>query len=155
MHDHMIFSKYNSSIQILHVTNYHHNRSRLYDFEVNIVLHVMLNHFIQPDRIKQFGAGNMQHDSWRGDVPHMPGKDLKAVEKDPNPNPRLKDETPAENTEQGAPAGQTHVGYSAALSQLTAGSGARAAQGVPSQDYLNEDYHRNFSSMLGRMVIPR
>ncbi|KAM6908109.1 centrosome and spindle pole-associated protein 1 [Lycodopsis pacificus] len=48
---------------------------------------------------------------------------------------------------------------STALSQLAeqtaSGSGTRAAQGVPSLDYFDEDYHRNFSNMPGEVANPR
>ncbi|XP_068588339.1 centrosome and spindle pole-associated protein 1-like isoform X2 [Cebidichthys violaceus] len=83
----------------------------------------------QPDRFKQFGSIN-----WRRDVSQ-------------------------EDTEQRAPPGKSHVDHSAALSQLTGktapGSGTRAAQGVPSLDYFDEDSHRNFSNVLGEVANPR
>ncbi|XP_034415606.1 centrosome and spindle pole associated protein 1 [Cyclopterus lumpus] len=88
----------------------------------------------QPDRRKQFGAINRQYDSWRRDVSQ-------------------------EDTEQRGPPGNTHVDFSTAPSQLTEktapGSGTRAAHGVPSLHYLDEDYHRDSSSMLAEVAIPR
>lgn len=111
----------------------------------------------QPDRIKQFGAVNRRYDNWRRDVPYKPGLDLEAVGKDSNP--RLKDDKPTKDTEQRGPSGKSHVDYSTALSQLTGktvpGSRTRAKQGVPSLDYFNEDYHRDFSNILGEVAIPR
>ncbi|KAI3355250.1 hypothetical protein L3Q82_018103 [Scortum barcoo] len=102
----------------------------------------------EPDRIKQFGAINRQYDSWR------PGIDLE------DPNQRPKDDKHTEGTEQRAPQGKSHVDYSStALHQLQGkvvpGSGTGAAQGVPLLDYFNEDYHRDFSNMLGEVDIPR
>ncbi|XP_075937023.1 centrosome and spindle pole-associated protein 1 isoform X2 [Anarhichas minor] len=83
----------------------------------------------QPDRFKQFGSMNRR----RG--------------------------VSQEDTEQRAPPGKSHVDHSTALSQLAEktapGSGTRAAQGVPSLDYFDEDYHRNFSNMLGEVANPR
>ncbi|XP_039983478.1 centrosome and spindle pole-associated protein 1 [Xiphias gladius] len=109
------------------------------------------------DRIKEFGALNRQYDSWRRDVPYKLGIDLEAVGKDPNPRP--KDNKPTENTEQTTPPGNSQVDYSAALSQLAGnkvpGSGTGAAQVVPSLDYFNEDYHRDFSKMLGEVTVSR
>lgn len=111
----------------------------------------------QPNRIKQFGAVNRQYDSWRRDVPYKPGIDLEAEGKDPNLRP--KDNKPTENAEQRAPKGKSQVDYSTALSQLAGntvpGFGTEAAQAFPSLDYFNEDYHRDFSNMLGEVAIPR
>ncbi|XP_033495349.1 centrosome and spindle pole-associated protein 1 [Epinephelus lanceolatus] len=111
----------------------------------------------QPDRIKQFGAVNRQYDSWRRDVPYKPGIDLEAGGKDPNPRPT--DDKPIQDTEQRSPPGKSHKDYSAALSQLTGttapGSITRAVQGVSPLDYFNEDYHRDFSNMLGEVANPR
>lgn len=117
----------------------------------------MTHHLFQPDRIKQFGAANRQYDSWRRDVPYKPGIGLEALGKDPNQKP--KDDKPTVDTEERAPPGKSHVDYSTALSQLRGktvpGTGTRAAQGVPSLDCFNEDYHRDFSDMLGEVAIPR
>ncbi|XP_050922574.1 centrosome and spindle pole-associated protein 1 isoform X1 [Lates calcarifer] len=111
----------------------------------------------EPNRIKQFGAVNRQYDSWRRDVPYKPGIDLEAEGKDPNLRP--KDNKPTENAEQRAPKGKSQVDYSTALSQLAGntvpGFGTEAAQAFPSLDYFNEDYHRDFSNMLGEVAIPR
>jgi len=88
----------------------------------------------QPDRRKQFGALNGQYDSWRRGVSQ-------------------------EDTEQRGPPGRTHVDSRTALSQLTEktapGSGTRAAHGVPSLHYLDEDYHRASSSLLAQVANPR
>uniref|UniRef100_A0AAQ6IQP7 Centrosome and spindle pole-associated protein 1 C-terminal domain-containing protein n=1 Tax=Anabas testudineus TaxID=64144 RepID=A0AAQ6IQP7_ANATE len=66
---------------------------------------------------------------------------------------------PIEETEHGGPQGRSQVISGTALSQLTGkivrGPGAVAPQGVPSLDFLTEDYHRDFSNMLGEMAIPR
>ncbi|XP_070709443.1 centrosome and spindle pole-associated protein 1 [Pempheris klunzingeri] len=112
----------------------------------------------EPDRIKQFGAVNRQYDSSRRrDVPYKPGMDLGAVGKDSNP--KLKDDKPTEDTERRGSPGKSHVDYSTSLSQLTGetvpSSRTRAAQGVPSLDYFNEDYHKDFSTVLGEVAIPR
>ncbi|XP_059182691.1 centrosome and spindle pole-associated protein 1 isoform X2 [Centropristis striata] len=111
----------------------------------------------QPDRIKQFGAVNRQHDSLRRDVPYKPGIDLEAVGKDPNPKP--KDDKPTEHIEQITSPGKSHVDYSTALSQLTGKtkpwSRTRAAEGGSTLDYFNEDYHRDFSNILGEVTNPR
>ncbi|XP_044031547.1 centrosome and spindle pole-associated protein 1 isoform X2 [Siniperca chuatsi] len=111
----------------------------------------------EPDRIKQFGAVNRHYDSGKRDVPYKPGIDQEAVGKDPNPG--CINDKPTEATEQRALPGKSHVDYSTALSQLTGrtvpGSGRRAARIVPSLDYFNEDYHRDFSNMLGEVAIPR
>ncbi|XP_035509088.1 centrosome and spindle pole-associated protein 1 [Morone saxatilis] len=107
------------------------------------------------DPEKEFGAVNRQYDSRRRDVPYKPGTHLEAVGKDP----RSKDDKPTEDTEQRGPAGKSHMEYSTSLSQLTAntvpGPGARVAHGAPSLDYFNEDYHRDFSKMLGDVAMPR
>ncbi len=117
----------------------------------------MMHHLCQPNRIKQFGAANQHYDSQRRDVLYKPGIDLEAVGKDPHQRP--KDDKPTEDAEQRAPPGKSHVDYSAARSQLRGktvpGSGTRAEQGVPSLDYFNEDYHRDFSDMLGEVANPR
>uniref|UniRef100_A0AAQ6IQL2 Centrosome and spindle pole-associated protein 1 C-terminal domain-containing protein n=2 Tax=Anabas testudineus TaxID=64144 RepID=A0AAQ6IQL2_ANATE len=111
----------------------------------------------EPDRIKQFGAEKQQHDSWRRDISSKPGIDLKAIGK--TPNPRREYSKPIEETEHGGPQGRSQVISGTALSQLTGkivrGPGAVAPQGVPSLDFLTEDYHRDFSNMLGEMAIPR
>ncbi|XP_070784596.1 centrosome and spindle pole-associated protein 1 [Enoplosus armatus] len=111
----------------------------------------------EPDRIKQFGAVSRHYDNWKQDGPYKPGTDLEAVGNDPNPRP--KDGKPTEATERRAPPGKSHVDYSTALSQLTGktvpGSGSRVAQLVPLLDYFNEDYHRDFSNMLGEVTAPR
>lgn len=98
---------------------------------------------LQPDRIKQFWAVNRQYDSLRRDVPYKPGVDLEAVGKDPNPRP--KDEKPTKDTKLRSAPGKSHVDYSTALSQLTG----------KTADYFNEDYHRDFSNMLGEVANPR
>lgn len=85
--------------------------------------------------------------------------DLKALGKDLQGHARPKDDKPTADTEQRGPPGKSHTDHSAALSQLTGnsvpGSGTRAAQGAPLLDYFNEDYHRDFSNMLGELAFPR
>ncbi|XP_041817863.1 centrosome and spindle pole associated protein 1 [Chelmon rostratus] len=111
------------------------------------------------DPEKEFGAVNRQYDSWRRDVLYKPGMDLKALGKDLQGHARPKDDKPTADTEQRGPPGKSHTDHSAALSQLTGnsvpGSGTRAAQGAPLLDYFNEDYHRDFSNMLGELAFPR
>ncbi|XP_040922248.1 centrosome and spindle pole-associated protein 1 [Toxotes jaculatrix] len=111
----------------------------------------------KPDRIMQFGAVNRQYDSWRRDVPYKPGIDVEAVGKDSDPRPI--DNKPTENAEKKAPPGKSQVDYSTALGQLAGntvpGFGMGAAQGVSSLDCFNEDYHKDFSNMLGEVTIPR
>ncbi|XP_042366848.1 centrosome and spindle pole-associated protein 1 [Plectropomus leopardus] len=108
----------------------------------------------QPDRIKQFGAINRHYDSWRRDVPYKPGIDLEAGEKELNPRPT--DDKPTKDTQQRGRSGKSHVDYSAALSQLTEKTvQGRAAQGLSSLDYFNDNYHRDFSNMLGEVANPR
>ncbi|XP_029314098.1 centrosome and spindle pole-associated protein 1 [Cottoperca gobio] len=96
------------------------------------------------DPERQFRAGNRPFDGWRRDVLHKPGVDLQAVGKEPNPKSR--DDKHTEDAEQ---RGRSHVGYRAALSQLT---GSRTRRDVPSLDYFNEDYHRDFSNVLGEVA---
>ncbi|TNN88915.1 Centrosome and spindle pole associated protein 1 [Liparis tanakae] len=83
-----------------------------------------------PERRKQFGAINGQYDSWRRGVSQ-------------------------EDTEQRGPPGRTHVDSRTALSPLTEKTGTRAAHGVPSLHYLDEDYHRASSGMLAQVANPR
>lgn len=127
----------------------HHHLEPLFD--------LFMHYLFQPDRIKQFGAVNRQYDSWRWDVSSKPGIDLKARGKDPDPKPE--DSKPIEVTEHGGPRGRFEVDSTTALSQLTGKtvpwSATGAPQGVPSLDYLTEDYHKDFSNMLGEMAIPR
>ncbi|KAK2886454.1 hypothetical protein Q8A73_020400 [Channa argus] len=89
------------------------------------------------------------------DISYKPGIDLKARGRDPDPKSKDK---PIENTEKGGPHGKSQVDYSTALSQLTgrtvSGSEIGAPRGVPSSDYFNQDYHRDFSNMLD-VGIPR
>ncbi|KAM9337207.1 centrosome and spindle pole-associated protein 1 [Symphorus nematophorus] len=111
----------------------------------------------EPDRIKQFGSVNRQYGSWRQNVPYEPEIDPEAIGKDPNPRP--KDDKPIEDTEHRGPPGKFHMDNSIALNQLAGrtapGSRTRAAQGVPLLDCYNEDYHRDFSNMLGEVAISR
>ncbi|XP_034562108.1 centrosome and spindle pole-associated protein 1 isoform X2 [Notolabrus celidotus] len=99
-------------------------------------------------RIKHYGVVHPLYDNWRPDISKKPGIDL-------DPNPQARDNKP----EQNIPLGESHVDYSAALSQLTGppvpGPGVRAAQGIPQLDFFNEDYHRDFSNMLGEVNMPR
>lgn len=116
----------------------------------------------KPDRIKQFGAVNWHYDSWRRDVPYKPGIGVEAAGKDPNPMPKV--DKPTDDTEQRASPGKSHVSFpspttdnNTALIQLPQKTvpGSGAAQGGPSLDYFNEDYHRDFSDMLGDVAVPR
>lgn len=112
----------------------------------------MIRHLFQPDRIKQFGSVNRQYDRHgRQDVPYKPRRDLEAVGKDPNP--RQQKDTPAEDT------GKSHMDCSTALGQMTGktvpDSETREEEGVPLLDYVNKDYHRDFSNMLGDVAIAR
>ncbi|XP_069007777.1 centrosome and spindle pole-associated protein 1 [Embiotoca jacksoni] len=111
------------------------------------------------DRIKQFGPLIRQNDSLKQNVSHKHRTQLEAEGKDPYPRP--KDDKTVENTEHRAPSAKSQVDFSTALSQLpgktvpVSGMGAAAARGVPSLDYFNEDYHRDFSNMLGDVNMPR
>ncbi|XP_065804861.1 centrosome and spindle pole-associated protein 1 isoform X1 [Labrus bergylta] len=111
----------------------------------------------EPDRIKQFGAVNLHYDRGTQDISKKPGIDLESTEKDPHSQP--KNHKATEGPEQNTPRGMSHVDYNKALSQLTGTtlpeSGTRAAQGVPSFNYFNEDYHRYFSNMLGEAAMQR
>lgn len=122
-----------------------------------MALFCTIHHLYRPDGNKQFGAVNQKHDSGRGDVPYNPTRDLEAVGKDLNP--RQKDVTPAEDTEQRAPVGRFPKDYSTARGQLTGqtvpGSETGEEKSVLSLGYVNEDYHRDFSNMLGDVTIPR
>ncbi|XP_071341370.1 centrosome and spindle pole-associated protein 1 [Trachinotus anak] len=110
----------------------------------------------EPDRLMQFGTINRQYNSCIQDVPYKLGIDLQTIGKDLNPRP--KDNKPTEDKERRGTSGKFRVDDNTAVSQLAGntmpGSGTGAAQGVPSLDYFNEDYHRNFSNMLGE-AIPR
>ncbi|KAM7369940.1 hypothetical protein PAMP_011228 [Pampus punctatissimus] len=112
----------------------------------------------KPDRIQQFGAVNRHHDSCRHDVSYKPIKGVEATGKDPYPTPKA--DKPIENTEQRASTGKSRVAFpslnvdnNTALSQP--GSGSGAALGGPSLGYFKEDYHRDFSDMLGGVAISR
>ncbi|KAM6971588.1 centrosome and spindle pole-associated protein 1 [Tautogolabrus adspersus] len=111
----------------------------------------------EPDRYKQFGAVHLHYDRWKQDICKKPGIDLEPKEKDPNS--QAKNHKATEGAEQNTPLGMSHMDYNTALSQLTGTpspeSGTRAAQGVPSFDYFNEDYHRHFSNMLGEAAMQR
>ncbi|XP_078137408.1 centrosome and spindle pole-associated protein 1 [Sander vitreus] len=102
------------------------------------------------DLEKQFGAVHQQYNNWRQDVPYKPGIDLG---KDPNTS-GINDKR-TEDTEQRGPPGQSHVDYSQLTGKTMPWSGVRAAQGVPPLDYFNEDYHRDFSNILGEVANQR
>nr|XP_046227260.1 centrosome and spindle pole-associated protein 1 isoform X2 [Scatophagus argus] len=133
------------------------NKIREKKFELRVAATGATDPEKEPDRIKQFGAVKQQFDSWRRDVPYKPGIDLEAVEE--NPNPRPKHDRPTEDTEQTGPLAKSLIDYSTVPSQLTEktgpGSRMRAAEGVPSLGYFNEDYHKDFSNMLGEVALPR
>ncbi|XP_074549725.1 centrosome and spindle pole-associated protein 1 isoform X2 [Halichoeres trimaculatus] len=102
------------------------------------------------DRLNHFGEDDRLYDSWK--------PTRTPTVKDPNP--RMRDDEPAEDSEQNIPRGASHVDYTAALSQLTrtaapGSGGVRAAQGVPPLDYFTEDYHRDFTDVLGEVAVPR
>lgn len=111
----------------------------------------------QPDRIKQFASVNPQNDSGRQDVLYQHRRDLEAVRK--NPNPKQKRDTPTEDTEQRAPPGESHVDCGAGLDQMTGKTApearSREQQGIPLLNYVHEDYHREFSNMLGDVAVAR
>ncbi|KAA8580783.1 hypothetical protein FQN60_013741 [Etheostoma spectabile] len=90
-----------------------------------------------------------QYNNWRQDVPYKPGIDLGK-----DPNTRQINDKRTEDTERDPP-GQSHVDYSQLTGKTMPWSGVRAAQGVPPLDYFNEDYHRDFSNILGEVANPR
>nr|XP_020455583.1 centrosome and spindle pole-associated protein 1 isoform X2 [Monopterus albus] len=122
------------------------NKMREKELELKVAATGVTDPEKEPDRIKQFGIVNRQYDSWRWDR----GKDT---------NLRPKDDKSVEDTEQRGPPGKSQVYYSPTVNQLirktVPESGMESAQGVPSLDYFNEDYHRDFSNMLGEVAIPR
>ncbi|XP_032360326.1 centrosome and spindle pole-associated protein 1 isoform X2 [Etheostoma spectabile] len=101
------------------------------------------------DLWKQFGTVHQQYNNWRQDVPYKPGIDLGK-----DPNTRQINDKRTEDTERDPP-GQSHVDYSQLTGKTMPWSGVRAAQGVPPLDYFNEDYHRDFSNILGEVANPR
>ncbi|XP_026147552.1 centrosome and spindle pole-associated protein 1 isoform X3 [Mastacembelus armatus] len=133
------------------------NKIREKKFELRVAATGAMDPEKEPDRIKQFGVVNRQSDSWRRDITYKPGIDLKTENIESNPRP--KDSKPIEDTEHRSSSGKCQVDYSTALSQLTdnmvSGSGMGSAQGVSLLDYFNEDYHRDFSNMLGEVAIQR
>ncbi|XP_023131916.3 centrosome and spindle pole-associated protein 1 [Amphiprion ocellaris] len=99
----------------------------------------------EPDRIKKLRGVNLQYDSLRRDVPHKPGIEMESDGK--NLNPRPKDDKPTNNTEQTVPRGKSEV--------TVPRSGMGVRQRYPSLEYFSEDYHRDFSNMLGEVAIQR
>lgn len=112
----------------------------------------MTHHLLQPGRLKQFGAVHLQYDSRRRGITSKAGADLKVNGN--NPDSRPKYTKSIKNTEQGGLLEK----YQLPVSHLTGTvpeSGRGAPKGVPLLDYFNEDYHRDFSTMLGDVAIPR
>ncbi|CAJ1082220.1 centrosome and spindle pole-associated protein 1 isoform X1 [Xyrichtys novacula] len=111
----------------------------------------------EPHRMKHFGSENLGYDSWKPHSSKQSGIDLKPAKKDLYPWTR--DQIPTEDSEQHVPLGMSHVDQGTALRRLTGTTGPRseskAAQGVPSLDYFNENYHRDFSNILGEVALPR
>lgn len=111
----------------------------------------------QPDRIQQLGSVNRHYNSLSQDVLHKLGKDLEAEGK--HLNPSLENGKPTENADERAPPGKSQVDLITALRQLSGktvpSNGMELLQGVPSLDYFSEDYHRDFSNILGEVTIPR
>lgn len=122
----------------------------------SMALFCLIHHLYQPDRNKQSGAVNRRHNSGR-DVPYNPRRDLEAAGKDLNP--RQKDVTPAVDTEQRAPVGKFPMDYIPFRGQLTEktvpGSETREEKSVLSLGHVDEDYHRDFSNMLGDVTVLR
>lgn len=111
----------------------------------------------EPDRIQQLGSVNRHYNSLSQDVLHKLGKDLEAEGK--HLNPSLENGKPTENADERAPPGKSQVDFITALRQLPGktvpSNGMELPQGVPSLDYFSEDYHRDFSNILGEVTIPR
>ncbi|XP_029935426.1 centrosome and spindle pole-associated protein 1, partial [Myripristis murdjan] len=118
----------------------------------------------KPDRIKQLGVANRQHEGWRRDVPDKLGIGVDGLGNDPNP--RLKDDKPLVGTEENVPPGKSQVALpsllqddSSPLGQLTGKTvprlGMGAAPGFPSPSFIIEDYHRNLSNAQGEVAAPR
>ncbi|XP_062297968.1 centrosome and spindle pole-associated protein 1 [Scomber scombrus] len=132
------------------------NKKTEKELELKVVATGATNPEKKPDRIKQFGAVNRRYESRKRDVPYKPETGLEVMRKDPNPKPKA--DIPIEDTEQRAPPGKPlpslTVGNNTVLNQLP-GSRSEAAQGGPSLDYFNEDYHSDFSDMLEEVAIPR
>ncbi|XP_013123796.1 centrosome and spindle pole-associated protein 1 isoform X1 [Oreochromis niloticus] len=111
----------------------------------------------EPDRIQQLGSVNRHYNSLSQDVLHKLGKDLEAEGK--HLNASLENSKPTENADERAPPGKSQVDFITALTQLPGktvpSNGMELLQGVPSLDYFSEDYHRDFSNILGEVTIPR
>ncbi|KAK2859445.1 hypothetical protein Q5P01_004065 [Channa striata] len=110
----------------------------------------------EADRIKQFGTVNWHNDSSRQKISYKPGTDLKARDRDPDP--RSKNNRPSENAEKGGLHGQSQMDHNPAVSPLTGRTVPRsemgAPKGVPSLDYFNEHYHRDYANLLD-VAMPR
>ncbi|XP_063339281.1 centrosome and spindle pole-associated protein 1 [Pelmatolapia mariae] len=111
----------------------------------------------EPDRMQQLGSVNRHYNSLSQDVLHKLGKNLEAKGK--HLNPSLENGKPTENADERAPPGKSQVDVITALRQLPGktvpSNGMELLQGVPSLDYFSEDYHRDFSNILGEVTIPR
>ncbi|KAM3593843.1 uncharacterized protein V6R79_023157 [Siganus canaliculatus] len=107
----------------------------------------------QPDRMKLFGARNQQRNSKRQNVPQKSGVDLDVPVKNSNPRP-LDDKVREDKdlgTLQDLGLGECHTDLSPALGQTA----PRPVQSVSLLAGFNEDYHRDFSNMLGEVAMPR
>uniref|UniRef100_UPI0037E9B43B centrosome and spindle pole associated protein 1 n=1 Tax=Semicossyphus pulcher TaxID=241346 RepID=UPI0037E9B43B len=107
----------------------------------------------EPDRITHFSGVNQRYNNRKQDISSKHGIDLEPRGKHPNPRPG--DDKPTEHRERKASSGNSQVDFSQLTGTTVSGSGTRAAQGVPSLDYFNEDYHRDFSNTLGEVAVPR
>lgn len=108
-----------------------------------------------------FGPVKWHHDSRTRNVPFKQPIGVEAVGKHPNPSSVAG--KPIEDTGQTAPLEESQVafpswitGNNTAYSQLTGKTvpESGAAQHA-SLDYLNEDYRRDLSNLLGELVITR
>ncbi|XP_041670613.1 centrosome and spindle pole-associated protein 1 [Cheilinus undulatus] len=94
------------------------------------------------DPKKEFGSENPGYNRLKENISTKPGIDQEIIKKDQNPSPNE----------------MADVDYSTGLSQLRGmpmpGSGTGVGH-VPLLDYFNEDYHRDFSNMMGDVAIQR
>lgn len=109
----------------------------------------MIDPLSQAERINHFGAVDQRYSSWKPT----------GIDPEKDPNLWMKDVKPTGATDQSISQRASHVDYTRAQSQLTGttvpGSGVGAAQGVPPLDYFTEDYHRDFSNVLGEVAVTR
>ncbi|XP_041823443.1 centrosome and spindle pole-associated protein 1 [Melanotaenia boesemani] len=128
------------------------NKMKEKKLELMVGVTGITDHEKESDRTKQPRTAYQQCDSLRRFQ-----VDLEAVVKDSNPG--LKDKKPLLNTEQRAPLRKSQMDFSTALTHLPRKtvdeSGMVSLPGVPPLDYLSEDYHRNFTRLLGEVALPR